>query len=75
MKIIQGKNHTIKVVASDEQKEYISIGDVEMDARAVKAVKTAVDKAQFCKKPVAKYDSERKKAYIEYTAGVKKYVE
>jgi len=75
VKVIQGKKHTIKVVASNNQKEFISIGDVEMDARAVKAVKTAVDKAQFCKKPVAKYDFENKKAYIEYTAGVKKYVD
>jgi len=75
VKVIQGKKHTIKVVASNNQKEFISIGDVEMDARALEAVKSALEKAKFCKKPVAKYDFESKRAYIEYPAGVKKYIE
>lgn len=44
-----------------------------MDARAVEAVKTAVAKARFCKKPVAKYDPETKRAYIEYADGKKNY--
>lgn len=46
-----------------------------MDERAIQAVKSAVEKAVFCKKPVAKYDIDTKKVYIEYTDGVRKYVE
>ncbi|MDD3416090.1 MAG: hypothetical protein PHY47_19145 [Lachnospiraceae bacterium] len=74
VKLITGKKHSIKVVTSNEQKEFLSIGDIEMDARAKRAVKSAVEKAQFCKKPVAKYDTETKKAYVEYSDGEKKYV-
>ena len=40
-----------------------------------RAVKAAVDKAQFCKKSVAKYDVKNKKAYIEFADGKRKYVE
>jgi len=75
VKMIMGKNHSIKVVPSNKQKEFISIGDLEMDARAVEAVKSAVEKAKFCKHPVAKYDFKSKKVYIENSEGVKKYVE
>lgn len=74
-KVITGKKHSIKVIGSADQKGYISSKDIEMDARATKAVKSAIEKAEFCKKPVAKYDVKTKKAYIEYSAGVKKYVE
>lgn len=49
-------------------------GDAEMDARAQKAIKVAIDKAKICKKPVAKYDLEAKRAYLEYADGKKKYV-
>lgn len=70
-----GKKYSVRIVDSSEQQSYISEQDAEMDARAVEAVKTAVSKAKFCKKPVARYDIENKKAYIEYADGVKKYVE
>lgn len=52
----------------------ISERDVEMDNRATAAVRSAIDKAKVCKKPVAKYDPVEKKAYVEYADGVKKYV-
>lgn len=74
-KIRNGKKYTIKVVASVDQKSAISKRDKEMDARATQAVKSAVAKAKFCKKPVAKYDTTTRKAYIEYADGAKKYVE
>lgn len=45
-----------------------------MDSRATAAVRSAIDKAKVCKKPVAKYDPVTKKAYVEYADGVKKYV-
>ncbi|HJB19475.1 MAG TPA: hypothetical protein H9782_09510 [Candidatus Bariatricus faecipullorum] len=49
--------------------------DREMDKRATRAVKAAVEKAKVCRKPVAGYDIERKKAYIEYADGKRQYVE
>lgn len=64
----------IKVVTAVEQQGVISNRDAEMDARAVQAVKSAVKKAEFCKKPVAKYDKVAKKAYVQYADGVRKYV-
>lgn len=67
--------HSVKVVLSSNQKEFISPQDAEMDARAARAVCSAVEKAKFCNKPVAKYDSKSKRAYIEYPNGEKKYVE
>lgn len=70
-----GKKHSVKVVSSSNQNEFISQTDIEMDKRATQAVKTAVEKARFCKKPIAKYDSITKKAYIEYANGEKLYVE
>lgn len=46
-----------------------------MDIRASEAVKVAIRKAKICKKPIAKYDVVKKKAYIEYANGEIKYVE
>jgi hypothetical protein len=68
-----GRN--IKVVAEYERQSAISDSDSEMDERAVQAVKSAINKAIICKKPVAKYDAVAKKAYIQYADGVKQYVE
>ena len=63
------------MVTAVEQQGVISNRDAEMDARAVQAVKSAVKKAEFCKKPVAKYDKVAKKAYVQYADGVRKYVD
>lgn len=65
----------VVVVKDSDQRAYISENDAEMDARAVEAVRVAVSKAIFCKKPVAKYDLETKRAYIEYPNGERKYVD
>lgn len=64
-----------QVVYDTDQRAYISESDAEMDARAVEAVRAAISKAVFCKKPVAKYDLETKRAYIEYPNGERKYVD
>lgn len=72
VKLRSGKK--IKVVTTIEQQSAISNRDAEMDARAVQAVKSAVKKAEFCKKPIAKYDKVEKKAYVQYADGVRKYV-
>lgn len=65
----------IEVIPTVEQKSAISNSDAVMDARAVQAVKSAVKKAEFCKKPVAKYDKVAQKAYVQYADGVRKYVD
>lgn len=66
---------TIKVVEVLEQSNFITSNDEEMDARAVEAVKTAVNKAKFCQKPIAIYDRQTKKVYVEYADGERKYVD
>lgn len=77
VKVIAGRKCSIKVVntSESEQREYISSRDLEMDERASAAVKSAVNKAVVCKKPLAKYDAVAKKVYVEYASGEKKYVE
>ena len=56
------RKHTIKVVTQNTPKEIIntekilSNQDEEMDKRASHAVKSAIERAIICKKPIAKYD-------------------
>lgn len=64
----------VRVITPDELKDEISSEECEMDKRATAAVKAAIHKAKVCNKPVAKYDSRKKKAYIVQADGVKKYV-
>lgn len=73
--ILKKQNCSIKVINVSEKDEYISRQDYEMDLRAIEAVKAAVDKAKICNKPIAKYDRETQKVYIEYANGEKKYVQ
>lgn len=70
-----GKTYVVKVVSPEEQSRVLSNSDMEMDARARQAVKVAIEKAEFCKKPVARYDIETKRAYVEYANGERNYVE
>ena len=63
----------INVVSREEESKTLTLSDQEMDARAVEAVKAAINKARVCKKPIAGYDKENKKAYIEYANGDIKY--
>lgn len=65
----------VNVFTNAEHNSVISNKDIEMDKRAQQAVHAAVEKARFCKKPVAMYDKVQKKAYIRYANGEKKYVE
>ena len=53
----------------------MTLSDNEMDERAVEAVKAAINKAKICKKPIAGYDKEKKRAYVEYANGERKYAE
>lgn len=65
----------IKVVSHEEEKNTLTLSDTVMDERAVEAVKAAINKAKVCKKPIARYDKEKKRAYIEYANGERKYAE
>lgn len=75
VKVRTGKKYSVKVITGSDQRNFISHQDAEMDARASQAVKSAITKAKFCKKPIAKYDSAKRKAYIEYANGAIKYVD
>ena len=43
----------IKVISKEEEKSTLTVSDIEMDERAVEAVKAAINKANICKKPIA----------------------
>lgn len=46
-----------------------------MDRRAKEAARAAIEKAKFLGNPVAYYDDEKKKAYLEYANGERKYAQ
>lgn len=76
MEIVKTKSgKIIKVVSHEEEKNILTVSDREMDERAVEAVKAAINKAKICKKPIAGYDKEKKRAYVEYANGERKYAE
>lgn len=64
----------INVVKPEERNSAISKNDMEMDRRAKAAVQSAIQKAEICNKPVAKYDRETGRAYIQTGNGEKMYV-
>lgn len=71
---VAGKSFSVEIISPAKQKLRITDSDAEMDARANQAVKSAIAKAEFCKKPVARYDVVTQKAYVEFSDGKKKYV-
>lgn len=71
-KKIKVGNHTVKVVDSNESN--VSPEDKAMDKRVTAAVRSAINKANVCDKPIAKYDLRSKKAFVKQTNGEKKYV-
>ena len=72
-KIINGEKYTINVVTSDPD-ETLTENEKEMDYRARKAVELALEKAKVCKKPIARYDAETRRAFLEYPNGEREYV-
>ena len=44
-----------------------------MDRRAIAAVRSAIEKAKVCNKPIAKFDAETNRAYLEYPDGSREY--
>ncbi|WP_026491135.1 hypothetical protein [Butyrivibrio sp. XPD2002] len=76
MKSIVIGDMTVKVADSKwSSSRIISDRDREMDKRAKAAVKAAIQKAKICKKPIAGYDLETKKAFVENPDGTKTYVD
>lgn len=68
------KRLKIKVISGADADKVLTKEDKDMDARAKEAVRAAIAKAKFCKKPIAKYDLKTKRAYLEYPSGARKYV-
>ncbi len=68
------KKLSVKVVHASNQGCAITARDAEMDVRATQAVKAALTKAKVCNKPIAKYDFDAKRAYVEYANGERRYV-
>ena len=52
----------------------INIITNNQSGKIIEAVKAAINKAKICKKPIAGYDKEKKRAYVEYANGERKYV-
>jgi len=74
-KVININGMTVKVIDNTEKQDNLSQEDKDMDIRAKEAVKAALEKAKVCKKPIARYDIETKRAYIEDAEGNRRYVE
>lgn len=72
-KITLPNGMTVKVVPPEEYRDFISEADAEMDYRAQEAVKAALHRAKVCKKSIARYDVDTKRAYMEYPNGERKY--
>lgn len=62
---------TIKVIMPSEREQSLTTDDKDMDRRAETAVKAAIEKAKVCGKPIATYDPENKKVYMEYPDGTR----
>ena len=67
-------NRSVTVVSADSSHSVISDADAEIDARAKEAVKSAINRAKTCRKPIARYDRVSRRAYIETSDGKKTYV-
>lgn len=63
------------IVYPDDKDQLLSESDLEMDRRAKEAVRAAIEKARFLKKPIALYDDEKGQSYIEYPDGSRKYAD
>ncbi len=74
-KVININGRSVKVIDNAEKQDTLSQEDKDMDIRAKEAVKAALEKAKVCKKPIARYDIETKRAYIEDAEGNRRYVE
>lgn len=67
-------NGSTKVQVVSSSSRTLSFSDQEMDKRARFAVYSAIKKAEIRQKPIAKYDRETGRAYIQSPSGERKYV-
>ncbi len=76
VEIVKVGNLSVKVIEAGDtdaiQKE-LTPSDIEMDRRGTAAVNAAIERAKICKKPIARYDAETKRAYLEYADGRREY--
>ncbi len=74
-KIIKKGDMTIRIIMPDEVDENLTEEDIEIDERVRQGVKAAIERAKVCKIPIARYAPVKKKAYMEYPDGTRKYSE
>ena len=75
-RIIKAGKLKIRVITPENQSsDDITPEDQEMDKRVVAAVKSAINKAKVCNKPIAKYDTRKKNAYLKMADGEKRYID
>ena len=73
--VLLNNNRLVTVVSTENANAVLSETDIEMDYRAREAVKAAINRAEICKKPIAKYDVVNGKACIQTADNKKTYVE
>ena len=73
--VLLSDKRSVTVVSPENVNAILSETDIEMDYRAREAVKAAINRAEICKKPIAKYDSVNRKAYLQNAESKKIYVE
>lgn len=66
---------SVKVISPENAEADLTETEIEMDYRAKQAVKAAISKAIICKKPIAKYDAESRKAYLQTADNKKIYID
>lgn len=73
--VLLNNNRLVTVVSMENANAVLSETDIEMDYRVREAVKAAINRAEICKKPIARYDAVNRKAYLQTTDSKKIYVE
>lgn len=74
-KVVNINGMSVTVFNNSEKEAFLSQEDIDMDIRAREAVRAALDKAKVCGKPIARYDTITKRAFIEYADGTIRFVE
>lgn len=73
--VLLSNNRLVTVVSPENVNAVLSETDIEMDYRAREAVKAAINRAEICKKPIAKYDVVNGMAYLQNADNNKIYIE
>ena len=76
-KLAAGIGRTLRITfITKEEAEVNTITEIEAeeDKLIKRSVLEAIAKAKACGKPVARYDTEKKKAFLEYEDGNREYI-